>query len=251
MAQLLFVVGGVSRRIRSGHRRRPNRPRACRVESRRTIASIASGTAPPNMPECDACPSVLTVRRNVTLPAHRRSPRQRHIPPDGRTLAHASHSGMFGGAVPDAMLAMIKLLSTLHAEDGSVAVEGLTEREARPRHTSEEQLRDEAALLDGVSPIGSGPVLSRLWSKPSITVTGIDAPSVPNASNTLLRRCAVADQRADRARAGGADAFAALEAPPARQRPVRRPPRDRRRRPRRPVPRRHDRLGRRRGDSAR
>jgi acetylornithine deacetylase/succinyl-diaminopimelate desuccinylase-like protein len=46
-------------------------------------------------------------------------------------------------------------------------------------------LRDEAGLLDGVSPIGSGSILSRLWSQPAITVTGIDAPSVANASNTL------------------------------------------------------------------
>jgi acetylornithine deacetylase/succinyl-diaminopimelate desuccinylase-like protein len=36
------------------------------------------------------------------------------------TLAHASHSGMFGGAVPDAMLATVRLLATLHDENGSV-----------------------------------------------------------------------------------------------------------------------------------
>ena len=42
-----------------------------------------------------------------------------------RTLEHASHSGMFGGAVPDAMMATVKLLATLWDEDGAVAVEGL------------------------------------------------------------------------------------------------------------------------------
>ncbi|MEL0626978.1 dipeptidase [Salinibacterium amurskyense] len=101
------------------------------------------------------------------------------------TLAHASHSGMFGGAVPDAMLAAIKLLATLHGEDGAVAVEGLTSRESQTPEYSEEKLRHEAGLLDGVSSIGDGTVLSRLWDKPSVTVTGIDAPTVMNASNTL------------------------------------------------------------------
>jgi acetylornithine deacetylase/succinyl-diaminopimelate desuccinylase-like protein len=102
-----------------------------------------------------------------------------------RTLAHASHSGMFGGAVPDAMLATIRLLSTLWDEDGAVAVEGLATRDAETPEYSEETLRDEAGLPDGVSPIGRGSILSRIWNKPSITVTGIDAPSVVNASNTL------------------------------------------------------------------
>ncbi|CAN5215172.1 dipeptidase [soil metagenome] len=101
------------------------------------------------------------------------------------TLAHASHSGMFGGAVPDAMLATIKLLATLHNDDGSVAVAGLTERDAPVPDVSEEKLTEDAALLDGVTLVGTGPVLSRIWSKPSITITGIDAPSVINASNTL------------------------------------------------------------------
>jgi cysteinylglycine-S-conjugate dipeptidase len=102
-----------------------------------------------------------------------------------RTLDHASHSGMFGGAVPDAMLALIRLLSTLHAEDGSVAVTGLTSHDASVPEYDEAQLRRDAALLDGVHSIGTGPILGRIWSKPSITVTGIDAPTVANASNTL------------------------------------------------------------------
>ena len=102
-----------------------------------------------------------------------------------RTLEHASHSGMFGGAVPDAMMATVKLLATLWDEDGTVAVVGLEERDAETPAYTEETLRDEAGLPVGVSPIGRGTILSRIWNKPSITVTGIDAPSVANASNTL------------------------------------------------------------------
>jgi cysteinylglycine-S-conjugate dipeptidase len=102
-----------------------------------------------------------------------------------RTLAHASHSGMYGGAVPDAMLAMVRLLATLHGDDGSVAVDGLGTAELTTPDYPEERLREETGLLDGVGPIGSGSILGRIWAKPSITVTGIDAPSVANASNTL------------------------------------------------------------------
>jgi acetylornithine deacetylase/succinyl-diaminopimelate desuccinylase-like protein len=107
------------------------------------------------------------------------------------TLAHASHSGMFGGAVPDAMLAAIQLLATLHDKNGSVAVAGLSSREADTPEYDEGSLRRDAGLLDGVSSIGTGPILRRLWSQPAITVTGIDAPTVINASNTLMPKVSV------------------------------------------------------------
>ncbi len=102
------------------------------------------------------------------------------------TLAHASHSGMYGGAVPDAMLAAIRLLDTLWDADGSVAVDGLRSADLETPEYDEAQLRAEAGLLDGVSPIGNGTILSRIWAKPAITITGIDAPDVANASNTLV-----------------------------------------------------------------
>ncbi|SMH39925.1 Acetylornithine deacetylase/Succinyl-diaminopimelate desuccinylase [Rathayibacter oskolensis] len=102
-----------------------------------------------------------------------------------RTLDHASHSGMLGGAVPDAMLATVRLLSTLWTENGEVAVEGLLEHDGVVPDVPEEEFRRDAGVLDGVSLIGDGPILSRVWSKPAITVTGIDAPSVVDASNTL------------------------------------------------------------------
>lgn len=107
------------------------------------------------------------------------------------TLERASHSGMFGGAVPDAMMATVRLLDTLWNEDGSVAVEGFESTDFNVPEYSEEQLRQEAGLLPGVSAIGSGSILSRLWAKPAITVTGIDAPSIANASNTIIPRVRV------------------------------------------------------------
>lgn len=128
-----------------------------------------------------------------------------------KTLSHASHSGMNGGAVPDGMLAMIKLLATLHDEAGSVAVAGMTSREADYPDYPEEQLREETGLLEGVSPIGTGHILSRLWSKPAITVTGIDAPSIVNASNTLSPEISVRISARVAPGQSADDAYAAVE----------------------------------------
>jgi acetylornithine deacetylase/succinyl-diaminopimelate desuccinylase-like protein len=128
-----------------------------------------------------------------------------------RTLEHASHSGMFGGAAPDAMLAAVRLIASLHADDGSVAVAGLVGTDGETPDYPETQLAEEAGFLEGVQSVGHGPILSRLWFQPAITVTGIDAPSVANASNTLLPEVAVriSARIAPGQRAG--DAFDAMQ----------------------------------------
>ncbi|HQV90992.1 MAG TPA: dipeptidase [Phycicoccus sp.] len=102
------------------------------------------------------------------------------------TLDHGIHSGMFGGAVPDAITALIRLLATLHDDEGNVTLTGLKEGRAADLDFSEERLRAESGLLDGVSTIGSGSLLSRIWTKPSITTIGIDASTVATSSNTLV-----------------------------------------------------------------
>ena len=102
------------------------------------------------------------------------------------TLDHGIHSGMFGGAVPDALMALVKLLASLHDDDGEVAVAGLKSGVAADLDYDEARLREESGLLDEVSTIGSGSILSRIWTKPSITTIGIDAPSVAASSNTLV-----------------------------------------------------------------
>ena len=129
-----------------------------------------------------------------------------------RTLDHASHSGMFGGAVPDAMMATVRLLATLWDEDGAVAVEGLSEREAETPEYSESTLRSETGLLDGVSPIGAGSIIGRIWNKPSVTVIGIDATDVASASNTLAPEVTVVISARVAPGQSAADAYAALKA---------------------------------------
>jgi acetylornithine deacetylase/succinyl-diaminopimelate desuccinylase-like protein len=103
-----------------------------------------------------------------------------------RTLEHAVHSGMFGGAVPDAMLAMIKVLAGLHDEKGNVAIKGLKTFEFAELPYTEANLRQDSSLVASASQIGDGSIMQRIWGNPAITVIGIDAPSVAVSSNTLL-----------------------------------------------------------------
>lgn len=103
-----------------------------------------------------------------------------------RTLRHAVHSGLYGGAVPDAIMVLNRILASLHDEDGAVAVPGLTGGPAADVEYPLERLRTESGLADGVQQIGRGTVVERLWTSPALTVTGIDAPAVRDSSNTLL-----------------------------------------------------------------
>jgi cysteinylglycine-S-conjugate dipeptidase len=103
-----------------------------------------------------------------------------------RTLSHAVHNGAYGGPVPDALTALARLLATLHDEQGEVAVAGLSRGEANSPELSEEQLRADAGMLDGVRLLGSGTLTARLWAGPALSVIGIDAPSVDDAGMVLV-----------------------------------------------------------------
>ncbi|MGC1211560.1 MAG: dipeptidase [Micromonospora sp.] len=103
-----------------------------------------------------------------------------------RTLEHAVHSGMFGGAVPDALTALIRLLATLHDDAGDVAVEGLVGREGASVDYPEDRFRVEAGVAEGVQFIGTGRITDRLWTKPALAVLGIDAPATGEAPNALV-----------------------------------------------------------------
>lgn len=104
------------------------------------------------------------------------------------TLDHGLHSGLWGGVVPDALTALVRLLATLHDDDGNVAVPGLHEADAAIVGRGSDWVRAESGLLDGVAEIGSGTVAQRMWAKPAITVIGIDTTPIAQASNTLIPR---------------------------------------------------------------
>ena len=103
-----------------------------------------------------------------------------------RTLGHAVHSGEFGGVAPDALIAMARLLASLHDDDGNVAVQGLVETDADPLDLTEKELREWAGIRPGVRLIGRGSLTSRTWTRPSVSVLGIDAPAIAEATNQLV-----------------------------------------------------------------
>jgi acetylornithine deacetylase/succinyl-diaminopimelate desuccinylase-like protein len=103
-------------------------------------------------------------------------------------LEHAVHSGMFGGPVLDALTLLSRLIATLHDDAGDVAVAGLVTGPEPAVDYDEADLRADAAVVQGVRLAGTGPLTARLWTKPALSVIGIDAPSVARASNTVTPR---------------------------------------------------------------
>ncbi|GAA1512255.1 acetylornithine deacetylase/succinyl-diaminopimelate desuccinylase-like protein [Agromyces terreus] len=103
-----------------------------------------------------------------------------------RTLANPVHSGMFGGAAPDAMTAMIRILDTLHDENGDTVIPGVDSGTWAGADMDEEVYRDGSSILPGVEFLGSGSLSDRIWMKPSVTVLGMDLPNTAEASNVLL-----------------------------------------------------------------
>ena len=133
------------------------------------------------------------------------------------TLDHGLHSGMWGGVVPDALSVLVRLLASLHDDDGNVAVAGSARGDRRrrrlPAGAGARRVRD---CSTACREIGSGSVPQRLWAKPAITVIGIDTTPIASSSNTLIPR---ARAKVSMRVAPGGDAAAHLDGadPPPRE----------------------------------
>jgi acetylornithine deacetylase/succinyl-diaminopimelate desuccinylase-like protein len=101
---------------------------------------------------------------------------------EARTLASNKHSGQYGGAAPDALVALLRALSSLWGENGDVAVEGLRREEWTGESYTEDEFRALAEIEDGLPIVGTGGIGSKIWSGPGITVLGIDCPAVEGAA---------------------------------------------------------------------
>jgi acetylornithine deacetylase/succinyl-diaminopimelate desuccinylase-like protein len=115
-----------------------------------------------------------------------------------RSATTPVHSGMAGGALADAALALSVILSRLYWDNGAIPVPGLYDR-VRPLTAKERQAlaglpgdeakwRRDYGVLGGVrfaTEKGTG-IFEQTWRKPSATVIALEASSIKGASNQVL-----------------------------------------------------------------
>jgi acetylornithine deacetylase/succinyl-diaminopimelate desuccinylase-like protein len=105
---------------------------------------------------------------------------------EARTLAGPKHSGQFGGAAPDALIALLHALAALHDEHGDVAVPGLRREEWTGASYSDQEFRELAEVEPGIPFFGIGGLGERIWTGPAVTVTGMDVLPVDRAVNAVV-----------------------------------------------------------------
>jgi acetylornithine deacetylase/succinyl-diaminopimelate desuccinylase-like protein len=104
-------------------------------------------------------------------------------------LASELHSGLFGGSAPDALAALVSMLATLRDARGNTTVRGLDNTQVWPGAAySPETFRADAGVLDGVSLLGDGTVSDMVWSRPAVTILGIDCPPVLGSAPAITPR---------------------------------------------------------------
>ncbi|MCP3144402.1 M20/M25/M40 family metallo-hydrolase [Pyxidicoccus xibeiensis] len=113
-----------------------------------------------------------------------------------RALKQAVHSGMWGGPVPDPVMALCRMLATLTHADGSIAIEGIQEK-VRPLTAAERAsiqslpgdeayFREQVGLLPGAQVLGGGQHPWEMnWRQPSIAINAIQASSRKDARNII------------------------------------------------------------------
>jgi acetylornithine deacetylase/succinyl-diaminopimelate desuccinylase-like protein len=98
-----------------------------------------------------------------------------------RTLDGPAHSGMYGGAAPDALQALLTALASLRGPSGETTVDGLAHdgRWDGAAYDAERFAAD-AGLLEGVAPLtgDDATVADLLWARPAATVIALDATPV-------------------------------------------------------------------------
>ena len=125
-------------------------------------------------------------------------------------LGSPLHSGVFGGAAPDALAALIHMLATLRDERGNTTVRGLDASQTWPgADYPADQFRTDANVLAGVDLVGGGRVSDMVWARPAATVLGIDCPPVVGSSAAIQPR---ARARINLRVPPGTDAHAAQDA---------------------------------------
>lgn len=129
-------------------------------------------------------PSITTALRGIVV-----------VQVEVKALRQPVHSGMWGGPVPDPTMALVKLLSRLVKDDGTIDLPGIYDKvrplnaeerrslEALP--TSDELFRRQAGMLPGVQLLGGRPPWEMNWRQPSLAINAIQASSRKDARNII------------------------------------------------------------------
>jgi acetylornithine deacetylase/succinyl-diaminopimelate desuccinylase-like protein len=117
-----------------------------------------------------------------------------------RALDGPLHSGLAGGAVPDPVLALARVLATLVDEHGAPSIDGLEPPPLRDDQRAPIPGFDDttgafaraSGLRPGVQLVGDPavPLHARLWHRPAVTIVGIDAHPIRGSSNQILASAA-------------------------------------------------------------
>ena len=113
-----------------------------------------------------------------------------------RATKTALHSGLWGGPVPDAAMALARMLAALTHADGSIAIPGIYD-DVRPLTELEraslaalpvtaEEFKKQAGLVEGAQLIGAPRHPCEMnWRQPSLTVHAMQASSKQDVRNIL------------------------------------------------------------------
>jgi acetylornithine deacetylase/succinyl-diaminopimelate desuccinylase-like protein len=113
-----------------------------------------------------------------------------------RALKQSLHSGLWGGPVPDATMALCKMLASLTNADGTIAIPGILEK-VKPLTKAEQQsianlpgdletFRRQAGLVPGAQVMGNGRhPWETNWRQPSLVVNALQASSKKDARNIV------------------------------------------------------------------
>jgi cysteinylglycine-S-conjugate dipeptidase len=114
-----------------------------------------------------------------------------------RGLKAPLHSGMWGGPVPDPVMALVQILARLTDAEGEIAIPGFWDEVREPSEAQKAQLaalpfdeagfKRDAGMLEGMRFSGAGnvSVYEKLWFRPVLSINGLVSVPVKGASNQI------------------------------------------------------------------
>jgi cysteinylglycine-S-conjugate dipeptidase len=130
-------------------------------------------------------PSITTALRGIVV-----------VNVEVKALKQPLHSGMWGGPVPDAAMALCKILARLVNDDGSIAIPGIYEKvkplspdeskSIRSLPSDDKLFRRQAGMLEGLQLLGGRHPWEMNWRQPSLAVNAIQASSRKDARNIIV-----------------------------------------------------------------